>query len=119
MVVDSTFEFEKRRNRPVKYNRELMGKTIMAMQKVQNIKERREQQYFANRMLDAKAEKKAVARAELEKNVEILAPAFAVANKEEVLRNVIDSAKARVAARKRVKQQLSTKKNEQTSMEIS
>ncbi len=32
MVVDSTFDFEKRRNRPVKYDRELVGKTIQAMQ---------------------------------------------------------------------------------------
>jgi len=111
MVVDSTFEFEKRRNRPVKYNRDLMGKTIMAMQKVQSVKERREKQFFENRMVDAKAEKKAQARVELEKNVEMLVPAVAIDQKEAVLRNVIDSAKARVAARKRVRQQVSNKKS--------
>ena len=99
MAIDSTFEFEKRRNRPVKYNRELMGKTIMAMQRVQNVKEQREARFFANRMLDAKAEKKEQARADLEKHIELLAPA--VSQKEEILRNVVDSAKARVAARKK------------------
>ena len=118
MVVDSTFEFEKRRNRPVKYNRELMGKTLMAMQKVQTIKERREQQYFNNRMLDAKAEKKKVARVELEKDIGILAPAFDIVNKEEVLRNVIDSAKSRVAARKKIKEKQQVAKNDST-MEVS
>ena len=118
MVVDSTFEFEKRRNRPVKYNRELMGKTLMAMQKVQTIKERREQQYFNNRMLDAKAEKKKVARVELEKDIGILAPAFDIVNKEEVLRNVIDSAKSRVAARKKIKEKQQVSKNDST-MEVS
>lgn len=31
---DATFDFEKRRNRPVKYDRETMGKTLLAMKKV-------------------------------------------------------------------------------------
>ena len=31
---DTTFDFEKRRNRPVKYDREAMGKTLLAMKKV-------------------------------------------------------------------------------------
>ncbi|CAN0490344.1 unnamed protein product, partial [Ectocarpus sp. 8 AP-2014] len=34
MSVDTTFDFEKRRNRPVKYDREAMGKTLLAMKKV-------------------------------------------------------------------------------------
>jgi large subunit ribosomal protein L24e len=99
MAVDSTFEFEKRRNRPVKYDRDLMGKTILAMQKVQQIKESREQRFFQNRMTDAKAEKKKQARVEIEKSIELLAPA--VAKREEVMRNVVDSARARIAARKK------------------
>jgi large subunit ribosomal protein L24e len=100
LAVDSTFEFEKRRNRPVKYDRELMGKTIMAMQRVQSIKERREKQYHANRMKDAAREKKVQARVEIEKSIELLAPA--VANREEVMRNVVDSARERIAARKKM-----------------
>lgn len=99
LAVDSTFEFEKRRNRPVKYDRNLMGKTIMAMKRVQEIKEKRELRFFENRMKDAKKEKKMQARVEIEKSIEILAPA--VANREQVMRNVVDSARARIAARKR------------------
>ena len=87
----------------MKYNRELMGKTIMAMQRVQTVKEKREARFHANRMLDAKAEKKQQARADLEKHIELLAPA--ISQKEVVLRNVIDSAKARVAARKKLSKQ--------------
>ncbi len=100
MAVDTTFEFEKRRNRPVKYDRDLMGKTILAMQKVQQIKEKREERFFQNRMTDAKAEKKKQARVEIEKSIELLAPA--VAKREEVMRNVVDSARARIAARKKL-----------------
>jgi len=51
-------------------------------------------------MQDAKAEKKKQARVEIEKSIELLAPA--VANREQVMRNVIDSAKQRIAARKRM-----------------
>mmetsp|Transcript_102 Transcript_102/g.134 ORF Transcript_102/g.134 Transcript_102/m.134 type:complete len:176 (-) Transcript_102:370-897(-) len=99
MAVDSTFEFEKRRSRPVKYDRDLMGKTISAMQRVQEIKSKREERFHANRMRDAKKEKKQQARVEIEKSIEILAPA--VANREEVMRNVVDSARDRIAARKK------------------
>jgi large subunit ribosomal protein L24e len=99
MAVDTTFEFEKRRNRPVKYDRDLMAKTIIAMQKVQEIKEKREERYFQVRMEDAKAEKKKQARVEIEKSIELLAPA--VAEREVVMRAVVDSTRNRIAARKK------------------
>ncbi|KAL7542455.1 hypothetical protein ACHAXR_012367 [Thalassiosira sp. AJA248-18] len=104
LAVDSTFEFEKRRNRPVKYDRNLMGKTIMAMQRVQSIKERREERFHANRMKDAKGEKVMQARVEIEKHAELLAPA--VAKREEVMQNVLDSARARIATRRVAKEKV-------------
>uniref|UniRef100_A0A7S3DRY3 TRASH domain-containing protein n=1 Tax=Entomoneis paludosa TaxID=265537 RepID=A0A7S3DRY3_9STRA len=100
MAVDATFEFEKRRNRPVKYNRELMGKTLQAMKKVKDIQNAREDRFFQARMKDAAVEKKQQARVEIEKSIELLAPA--VASREQVMRNVVDSARARIAARKKV-----------------
>ena len=57
MAVDTTFEFEKRRNRPLKYNRELMGQTLQAMQRVKEIQTERESRFFQARMADAAAEK--------------------------------------------------------------
>mmetsp|Transcript_10497 Transcript_10497/g.13311 ORF Transcript_10497/g.13311 Transcript_10497/m.13311 type:complete len:182 (+) Transcript_10497:107-652(+) len=99
MAVDSTFEFEKRRNRPVKYDRDLMGKTILAMQRVQEIKSKREERFHSNRMKDAKVEKKQQARVEIEKSIELLAPA--VAKREEIMRTVVDKARERIAARKK------------------
>jgi large subunit ribosomal protein L24e len=103
LAVDSTFEFEKRRNRPVKYDRDLMGKTIMAMQRVQEIKSKREERFHANRMKDAKVIKKKQARVEIEKSIELLAPA--VAKREEVMRTVVDKARERIAAKKRQNRQ--------------
>lgn len=88
-----------------------MGKTILAMQRVQEIKEHREDRFFATRMKDAKVEKKLQARSEIEKSIEILAPA--VARREEVMRNVVDSARARIAARKKSVQKVQVASNEQ------
>lgn len=109
MAVDSTFDFEKRRNRPVKYDRGLMGKTILAIKRVEEIQQNRDSRFFENRMQDAKAEKKKQARVEIEKSIELLAPA--VANREEVMRNVIDNAKSRIAARKKSASKLTTTGN--------
>jgi large subunit ribosomal protein L24e len=103
LAVDSAFEFEKRRNRPVKYDRDAMGKTIAAMQRVQQIKERREATFFANRRKDAKVLQKNEARVEIEKHIQVLAPA--VATREAVMRNVVDSARQRIAARKKNSQE--------------
>lgn len=99
MAVDSTFEFEKRRSRPVKYNRELMGQTLQAMQRVKEIQTVREERFFQNRVKDAAAEKKKYARVEIEKSIDLLAPA--VASREQVMRNVVDAARARIASRKK------------------
>ncbi|KNZ71813.1 putative ribosome biogenesis protein RLP24 [Termitomyces sp. J132] len=50
MTIDSTIEFEKRRNVPVRYDRDLMQATIKAMKRVGEIKSRRERAFFKNRM---------------------------------------------------------------------
>ncbi|KAI7903875.1 ribosomal protein L24e-domain-containing protein [Cokeromyces recurvatus] len=50
MVIDSTFEFEKRRNVPVRYDRNMMATTLKAMKRVQEIRARRERAFYKNRM---------------------------------------------------------------------
>lgn len=50
MVIDSTFEFEKRRNVPVRYDRNLMATTVKAMKRVQEIRAKREKAFYRNRM---------------------------------------------------------------------
>ena len=49
MTVDSTYMFEKRRQVPLKYDRELWANTLMAMKRVGEIREKREQQHIKNR----------------------------------------------------------------------
>lgn len=49
MTVDSTYDFEKKRSEPIKYNRDLMIKTIQAMKKIQKIRARRETAFITGR----------------------------------------------------------------------
>ncbi|KAH3763836.1 large subunit ribosomal protein L24e [Pelomyxa schiedti] len=74
MSMDTTFEFEKVRNRPVKYNRELFAKTLLAMRRIQAIKERREQAFYEKRMADAARIKKPAILAEIKKHEHLLLP---------------------------------------------
>lgn len=46
---DSTIDFEKRRNVPVRYDRELIQTTVKAMKRVGEIKARRERAFFKHR----------------------------------------------------------------------
>ena len=49
MTVDSTLEFEKRRNVPVRYDRDLMATTLKAMKRVMEIKAKRERVFAKKR----------------------------------------------------------------------
>uniref|UniRef100_A0A673VG33 Probable ribosome biogenesis protein RLP24 n=1 Tax=Suricata suricatta TaxID=37032 RepID=A0A673VG33_SURSU len=50
LTVDNSFEFEKHRNEPVKYQRELWNKTIDAMKRVEEIKQKCQAKFIMNRL---------------------------------------------------------------------
>merc|ERR1712054_184424 len=83
MAQDSTFDFERKRNRAVKYDRELYMTTLKAMKKVQEVKEKREALFYKNRMSAVKANRKAEKLRELKQNIDLVKPA-PVRAKEEV-----------------------------------
>ena len=49
--MDPTFELEKRRNRPVKYDRDLVGATLRAMARAQEVQAKRAAAHHKNRMV--------------------------------------------------------------------
>jgi len=55
LAVDPSFEFEKRRHAPVKYNRELWQQTIEAMKKVEEIKLKRQAHHIHERQHKGRA----------------------------------------------------------------
>ncbi|EIE18677.1 hypothetical protein COCSUDRAFT_31575 [Coccomyxa subellipsoidea C-169] len=72
LAEDTTFEMEKQRNRPVKYDRELTQKTIKAMEKVTEVRQKRQERFYAARMRKAKKQQIAQEKGELEKDINLV-----------------------------------------------
>merc|ERR1711915_112042 len=72
LTVDNCLEFEKRRNTPVKYNRELWDKTVQAMKKVEEIKLKRQARFIMNRLKKGKQLEKEEAINEVKKNIHLI-----------------------------------------------
>ncbi|KAJ2726572.1 ATPase-activating ribosome biosynthesis protein [Coemansia sp. Benny D115] len=72
MAIDSTFEFEKRRNIPVRYDRNLMSTTIKAMKRVQEIRARRERAFYKQRMSGNKERERELNVREIQKGIHLV-----------------------------------------------
>src|SRR5512140_626337 len=72
MVVDSTLQFAARRNVPVRYDRELVAKTLKAMERISEIRARRERVFYKKRMAGKRAREVAVARKLVAENEHLL-----------------------------------------------
>nr|Q6P6G7.1 RecName: Full=Probable ribosome biogenesis protein RLP24; AltName: Full=Ribosomal L24 domain-containing protein 1 [Rattus norvegicus]AAH62237.1 Similar to ribosomal protein L24-like; 60S ribosomal protein L30 isolog; my024 protein; homolog of yeast ribosomal like protein 24 [Rattus norvegicus] len=72
LTVDNSFEFEKRRNEPVKYQRELWNKTIDAMKRVEEIKQRRQAKFIMNRLKKNKELQKVQDIREVKQNIHLI-----------------------------------------------
>lgn len=72
MVVDKTFGFEKRRNCPVRYDRDLVVKTVQAMKTIDKIKEARKERFYKDRMAKAHLRQAPLAREEIKRHHTLL-----------------------------------------------
>ena len=75
-----------------------MGTTLRAMQRVAEIRGRREEMFYEKRMKDAHKASVRADKVELKQNIELLVPA--AGDKEKVLLNVVEKAKIKAAAQK-------------------
>lgn len=69
MTVDSTLQFAARRNIPIRYDRDLVARTLKAMERISEIRKRRERAFYKKRMAgkrerELKAARKLVAENE-------------------------------------------------------
>lgn len=95
MVIDSTLDFEKQRNRPVKYDRHLIQSTIRAMKRVEDIKSLRQQRFMEKRREAIKEIEKVRAREDIVKSIDLIAPA---ASRERAAADkVVEKAKAKLS----------------------
>merc|ERR1719195_2210610 len=72
LAVDPSFEFVKKRNVPVKYDRELWQNSIHAMQRVEEIKNKRQAHHIFQRMKMAKKIQKAKDIKEVERDLALI-----------------------------------------------
>lgn len=72
MVVDSTLLFGAKRNEPVRYDRDLVEKTLGAMKRISEIRQRRERVFYKKRMAGKKERELAIARKLVAENEHLL-----------------------------------------------
>lgn len=72
MTVDSTLAFGAKRNVPVRYDRDLVAKTLKAMERVNEIRTRRERVFYKRRMAGRKERELARARRLVAENEHLL-----------------------------------------------
>jgi len=101
MTIDSTIDFEKRRNVPVRYDRELMQTTLKAMKRIGEIKQRREHAFWKNRMAVSREKHRAHRKKTLQSSknsVKLVEPMSVESGETEKVQEKIKvSAKARSA----------------------
>lgn len=96
--MDATFDFEKKRNVPMKYSRELWQKTVEAIKKVEAIKSRRQAQFIRNRLKAGLKLRDEAEKQEVEKGVHLLEDTSGIAEKAKAAQ------RQRLAAKKRDKE---------------
>ncbi|EHK15848.1 uncharacterized protein TRIVIDRAFT_87653 [Trichoderma virens Gv29-8] len=72
MTVDSTLQFAQRRNEPVRYDRDLVNKTMAAIKRVSEIRARRERVFYKKRMAGKREKELAIARKLVAENEHLL-----------------------------------------------
>uniref|UniRef100_A0A5B7ABU2 Ribosome biogenesis protein RLP24 n=1 Tax=Davidia involucrata TaxID=16924 RepID=A0A5B7ABU2_DAVIN len=72
MTQDSTFEFERKRNRPERYDRNVTENTLKAIKKIDKVRVDREARHHAKRMKGKKAKEQREATKELEQSIHMV-----------------------------------------------
>ncbi|CAG0906624.1 unnamed protein product, partial [Cyprideis torosa] len=72
LTVDPAFEFEKRRNVPQKYDRDTWTKSVEAMKKVAEIRQKREGAHITKRLQKGRVLEKERDRKEVERNLALI-----------------------------------------------
>ena len=91
LAEDATFEMERRRNRPEKYDRELVAKTVRAMKRIKEIRVARQDKYYEKRMSKAKQDQKAADKRQLEQEIHLVkAPTATAKERAEKLKVAVE-----------------------------
>ena len=72
LQADTAFDFERRRNRPVKYNRDVTRATLEAMKSLESIQARRGERFYTNRRRGVEDERRRSVKKELAQQVHLV-----------------------------------------------
>ncbi|QDZ21769.1 ribosomal protein L24 [Chloropicon primus] len=97
LTNDTTFELERKRNRPERYNRDVMQKTLKAMERITDIRNQRESRFIANRLKERKRQERKLARKQLDQEIHLVqSPAAAIAStSKEKLKTPVEKVRGR------------------------
>ena len=107
LVTDPVYDFEKIRNTPIKYNREIWTDTVQAMDKLAKIRKDREDRFFKERMRRAEKSKKNQIKSDLIKHEQLIA--------EPKIREKVDKLREERDEKKRLEEE---KKRDQNEIKI-
>ena len=102
MVVDSTLEFAARRNVPVRYNRDLIEKTVKGISRINEIRARRERVFYKKRMAGNKEREREANRKLVEENSHLL-PKMRASERKALLENGEEGLEEQVVEREKTK----------------
>merc|ERR1719316_1000617 len=97
MTLDSTFEFEKKRNSAVRYDRDLWVKTVQAIKRVNKIKAVRRLRFHKHRLAAQLRNRQSTAQKEIARSQHLLqmVPKLNAANKDLAKTKIKVKAKAK------------------------
>eukprot|EP00920_Eleutheroschizon_duboscqi_P039534 GHVT01095046.1.p1 GENE.GHVT01095046.1~~GHVT01095046.1.p1 ORF type:complete len:195 (+),score=39.49 GHVT01095046.1:425-1009(+) len=72
MSVDSTFEFERRRNCPLRYSRPALVAAVAAIRRISALKAHRNLRVYKTRLLASRNKTQTLAEAQIEKNAQVI-----------------------------------------------
>ncbi len=72
LQADAAFDFERRRNRPVKYNRDVTRATLEAMKSLESIRARRGERFYTNRRRGVEDERRRSVKKQLAQQVHLV-----------------------------------------------
>ena len=95
LVVDSVYDFETRRNRPVKYDRDLVATTIRTIRLIDEIRQKREDAHWERRMRTADAIENRSKLFDIAQNIELIEKV------PEIQREAVQRAEAEIESHKK------------------
>ena len=101
LVVDPVFEFEKKRDSAVRYNRNVWVDTVQAIEKIEKIKKTREERFWEKRMEVNKKIQTEMMKSNLIKNKTLIADPE-IREKVEALEDKINKRKTRSSSQRKL-----------------